>query len=696
MTFMRYLLTILLSILCLGIADVSAQQVVDGKAQFDSTFRDAARYYYSGNYDSACICTKRMVEEARQTGDKRYLASAYTLSAIYNNRRDNVREQLENLLHAVDIYKEISDSVRMSATYRYIGEIFGELKMYESAYDIFYRAINIAVDCNNEYEESRGYSSLFSYTMYDLEGKSDTVDIVRQLENIIAKMQYYSRLFVNDTIDRIHRLNIVRLQSNLVSANILMAKYTKNQSYTDSAQKYCDMIKMSSEYDGITKLRSLVLETTVLLAQDCNSEALARYKEIEEQSKTLPLPNSTFARLYDNMGTACQRLGMIKDAIGYKRRSLVYQNQLANEYNIAIGFDYQTKLLADNEVSSYERDKERIDYYRAEQLNNVRTITYCILGVLLVLIAVLTISGLSLRKNRKVTRQLNSLYKKQEEHNRKLTEQREEIENQNQIIEKQRDTVEMINAEIMSSISYAQRIQNAAYSKNNDIQDVFEHSFRLILSTSMVTGCFHNTQVFGSFKLLAAATSSKSGVPGSFFAMLGLSALKECMIQYRPEQGYSPSEVLNTTNRNLKRIIGKMSGDAISETIDISVIALDSQSYRLYFSGANQNMFVCQNSEIDELKGNRYSLCHPNSSTFATVEYQAAHGTMVYIVNNSVERQVGAVSNEKFGNERIQDMLLSVYTLPPSDQKTQIEKTITQWFEGNNQIGDIAIIGVRC
>ena len=693
---MRYLLTILLSIFCVGIADVSAQEAGDGKAQFDSTFRDAARYYYSGNYDSAYICTQRMVKEAIETGDKRYLASAYTLSAVYNNRRDNVREKLENLLRAVDIYKEIRDSVRMSATYRYIGEIFGELKMYESAYDIFYRAINIAVDCNNEYEESRGYSSLFSYTMHDLDGKSDTVAIVRQIENIIAKMQYYSRLFINDTIDRIHRLNIVRLQSNLVSANILLAKYTENQSYIDSAQMYCDMIKMSSEYYGITKLRSSVLETSVLLAQNRNSEALARYKEIEEQSKTQPLPNSNFARLYDNMGTACARLGMTRDAIGYKRRSLVYQNELANEYNIAIGFDYQTQLLADNEVSSYERGKERDDYYRAEQLNTARAITYCILGVLLVLIAVLTISGLSLQKNRKVTKQLNSLYKKHEEHNRKLTEQREEIENQNQIIEKQRDTVEKINDEIMSSLSYAQRIQKAAYSQDNDIMNVFEHSFRMILSTSVVTGCFHNTQVLGNFKLLAAATCSKTGVPGSFFAMLGLSALKECMIQYRPEQGYSPSEVLNTTNRNLKRLIGKMSGDAISETIDISVIALDSKSHRLYFSGANQNMFVCQNSEIDELRGNRYSLCHPDSSTFATVEYQATPGAMVYIVNNSVVRQVGSVSNEMFGNDRIQDMLLSVYTLPPSDQKAQIEKTITQWFAGNNQIGDIAIIGVRC
>ena len=99
--------------------------------------------------------------------DPRYLAASYTFATLFSDHKGHVAEDLDNLYKALSIYKDLGDSARISAVYRYIGEALGDLQMYQNAYDFFYRAIKIAGDCDDVYEESRGYNSLFEYTMVD-------------------------------------------------------------------------------------------------------------------------------------------------------------------------------------------------------------------------------------------------------------------------------------------------------------------------------------------------------------------------------------------------------------------------------------------------------------------------------------------------------------------------------------------------
>ena len=675
------------------VAGVDAQ-IGAGKISFDANYQAAYRDYYSGNFESAYHRTQIMIEEANRTGDQRYLAAAYTFASLYSDHTGRVDESLENLYTALNIYKELEDTVRIASTYRYIGDALGELRMYQNATDLFYRSIKIAGDCNNFYEESRGYNSLCKYTLRDLETESDSTFISKKLKNIISKMEYFGNAIIGDSVEHLHRQNIINCFMNLASAYILKARIENNTAYADSAQKYVERIRKTMGFQGVTLMRSYILEASIMIVKNNDRDAFFRLKEIEKLTATLPLTHSDLGDLYNNLSIASQKLGNLADAISYKQKSIEYQSHTVNEYNVLAGFEFQAKLMSDNEISMREHEKALVEYANNQRLLNVRLITFWVFIILLVLLGALPVLYLILRHNKTLTRKLNILYGKLEKHNRKLLEQQNELAAQNDMIQQQRDNVDRINKEIMSSITYAQRIQTAAYSRDEDIPSIFPSSFRLIRSDSLVTGCFHLTYQYEGVKVLAAATCSRNGVPGSFFAMLGVATLKEVLVHYHPEGMYSPADILTNTEFNLNQTLSNIKGSELRENIDISIVAFDTKNKKLIFSTANQSIYIFNGVEIDSYLGSKFSLGDSISHVYDDKVFNITNGTMVYVINNGIHLQVDT-DDEKVDSHKVKLMILKSGNLPCAQQQTAFNESIDDWIGDNNQVGDIAIIGVR-
>ena len=669
-------------------------QIGAGKISFDANYQAAYRDYYSGNFESAYHRTQIMIEEAKRTGDQRYLAAAYTFASLYSDHTGRVDESLENLYTALNIYKELEDTVRIASTYRYIGDALGELRMYQNATDLFYRSIKIAGDCNDFYEESRGYNSLCKYTLRDLETESDSTFICKKLKNIINKMEYFGNAIIGDSIEHLHRQNIINCFMNLASAYILKARIENNPVYADSAQLYVERIRKTMGFQGVTLMRSYILEAAIMIVKNNDRDAFFRLKEIEKLTATLPLTHSDLGDLYNNLSIASQKLGNLPDAISYKQKSIEYQSYTVNEYNVLAGFEFQAKLMSDNEISLREHEKALVEFANNQRLLNVRLISFWVFIILLVLLGALPVLYLILRHNKTLTRKLNILYGKLEKHNRKLLEQQNELAAQNDMIQQQRDNVDRINKEIMSSITYAQRIQTAAYSRDEDIPSVFPSSFRLVRSDSLVTGCFHLTYQYDGVKVLAAATCSRNGVPGSFLAMLGVSTLKEVLVHYHPEGMYSPADILTNTEFNLNQTLSNIKGTELRENIAISIVAFDTNNKKLIFSTANQSIYIFNGVEIESYFGTSFSLGDSINNVYNDKIFNISNGTMVYLINNGIHLQV-ATDDEKVDSHRVKLMILKSGNLPCAQQQTAFNESIDDWLGDNNQVGDIAIIGVR-
>jgi serine phosphatase RsbU (regulator of sigma subunit) len=92
--------------------------------------------------------------------------------------------------------------------------------------------------------------------------------------------------------------------------------------------------------------------------------------------------------------------------------------------------------------------------------------------------------------------------------------------------------------------------------------------------------------------------------------------------------------------------------------------------------------------------GSNFSLGDSINNVFVDQELKIATDTMIYIFNNGIHQQLGA-DDEMFNTQRISLMIQKAGKLPCAQQQTSINESIDEWLGDNNQVGDIAIIGVR-
>ena len=99
--------------------------------------------------------------------------------------------------------------------------------------------------------------------------------------------------------------------------------------------------------------------------------------------------------------------------------------------------------------------------------------------------------------------------------------------NKNKIIRTQKTELEEVNKEVMDSIKYAQRIQDAMLKSNKYIGNNIPSHFLFYKPKNVVSGDFYWYAEKKGFLYLAVADCTGHGVPGAMLSMLGISFLNE-------------------------------------------------------------------------------------------------------------------------------------------------------------------------
>ena len=655
----------------------------------------AVEYYYQGKFSLAKEHIESMLKYALEFGDPVYKAHAFATAAIADANSTDFEKKLGYLDSALVIYKTQHLAGRAAAIFRYLGKMFGQIKMFETANGLFYQSIKTAGDCQDIFEEARTYNSLATYTMLEMETAQSKAEVVKKTKNAISKLFYYIDILAGDTADIENRANVAKAYCNIAHGYIILAKVQDNNALIDSAQKYVDKIEQFGYNRGIVYTNTTFLKIAIAINKGNHQAAQLMLKELETQ-KDITLTHIEQAILYNYMSATLQRIGKTREAIEYKNKARQYQLSVVNERNIAIGSDMQAKLLAQNKISQIERQTQLITLANNEKLHNVKVISYAIFAILAVIILVSIVLASILGKNKIATRKLNILYLKHEEHNKKLIEQQEEIARQNTLIKQQRDDVDKKNKEIMSSIAYAKRILKAAFSQEIDLESAFNDAFLLKMSTSSVPCSFHIIHKTAIYQIFAAATCTTTGVAGSFLTMLGIATLKEVLMQYHKNDKIETQDILNKMEAKLRQIINKTSVEKSNDTIEMSLIAINTQTHELSYSGAAQPIYIYTNGSIKYIAGNPAQLCSiDNNTPYTQTTCTVNDGDMVYIATNSLAAQIGGPQNQPFGKQQLEEMLANIAQKPCNEQKQLIYNTVSQWMKGYNQMGDISVVGTR-
>ncbi len=260
---------------------------------------------------------------------------------------------------------------------------------------------------------------------------------------------------------------------------------------------------------------------------------------------------------------------------------------------------------------------------------------------------------------------------------------------------KQKNTlIEKQNHEILGSITYAKRIQQAILPNEKHWSNILKNSFVYYKPKDIVAGDFYWMEETPDYIFVAAADCTGHGVPGAMLSVLCSNALSKTVTELHILE---TNEILDRTRKILLDTLLK-NEDNIYDGMDISLIRIAKKNpFEVQFSGANNSMILVNaNNEISEVKADKqpvgkYLLEKPFTSSNHTLEKD----TMIYLFSDGYADQFGGSKGKKYMRKNLHSLYNSIALSTTEEQKNKLDLALNNWKGNYEQVDDILIIGIR-
>ena len=275
------------------------------------------------------------------------------------------------------------------------------------------------------------------------------------------------------------------------------------------------------------------------------------------------------------------------------------------------------------------------------------------------------------------------------------------ISKQKQEVEFQKDLVEEKNKEIIDSINYAKRLQEAILPPKRIVQSYLSNSFILYKPKDIVAGDFYWMETVGDSVYFAAADCTGHGVPGAMVSVVCSNALSKALIE---ENITDPGKILDRTRELVIERFGQSEED-IKDGMDIALVSLaqdergsESEKYVVHFAGANNPLWIIRNGadEVEEIKADKQPIGkYAAEKPFTTHEVKLNPGDSIYIFSDGYQDQFGGDKGKKYKTGRMKKFLLSIRDQDMQTQRELLNEEFENWKGGLEQLDDVCLIGVR-
>lgn len=264
-----------------------------------------------------------------------------------------------------------------------------------------------------------------------------------------------------------------------------------------------------------------------------------------------------------------------------------------------------------------------------------------------------------------------------------------------EVVEKNKQLDEK-NKDIMASIRYAKRIQDAILPPDEFVEKYLPKTFILFKPKDIVSGDFYWLHDKGDKVLFAAVDCTGHGVPGAFMSIIGHNHLEQIV----GEQGITqPALVLDALNKSVSDTLRQSHAeDQVKDGMDIALCMFDRKTNELQYSGAFNPLYWIRNGVLNEIKASKFPIGNLKSGDqhkFTNHSIQLEKGDTIYIFSDGYADQFGGVNGKKLKYSALKKMLLDTQHLNMKEQGEYMTKAIDQWKEGFEQVDDILLIGTR-
>lgn len=318
--------------------------------------------------------------------------------------------------------------------------------------------------------------------------------------------------------------------------------------------------------------------------------------------------------------------------------------------------------------------------------------------ILMVAVVILLVFGFIKFREKRLIKEKKILEDKVEERTQEVVQQSKELERKNK--------------DIIDSITYAKRIQDAILPSNDAFTKALSQTFILFNPKDIVSGDFYWLAAKGDKTLFAAVDCTGHGVPGAFMSIVGHNLLDKIVGEYGITE---PAQILNELNKGVAATLkNEVGAEGIRDGMDIALCCFDKKKKTLEYAGAYNPLYILSGTDLSndnikvttennnglklhEVKANRFPIGNYSEETkeFTNHHIQLNSGDTVYLFSDGYADQFGGENGKKYRYKRFKELLLSINHLSMEDQKKKLEKDFTDWMGNHEQIDDVIIIGSR-
>jgi serine phosphatase RsbU (regulator of sigma subunit) len=274
----------------------------------------------------------------------------------------------------------------------------------------------------------------------------------------------------------------------------------------------------------------------------------------------------------------------------------------------------------------------------------------------------------------------------------------QKVEQRTVMLQRALEEVEVKNTNIMHSIRYAQRIQEALLVSARVLNENFADSFIIYKPRDVVSGDFYWFAKHQEKTFLAAIDCTGHGVPGAFMSLISYNILQSVVLIHGEKD---TDVILKKLNKNLiKMLRQKETGN--TDGMDIALISLedlgDKNFKKVSFSGAKRN-FWYYNAEIlqlAEVSGDRKNIGGDNNyhNDFTKHDFVISKNSVLFLWSDGFTDQSDAKS-VRFGTKKFREIIAENAHLPLDEMRANLENALKLHQGKVPQRDDIMVIGVK-
>jgi serine phosphatase RsbU (regulator of sigma subunit) len=271
-----------------------------------------------------------------------------------------------------------------------------------------------------------------------------------------------------------------------------------------------------------------------------------------------------------------------------------------------------------------------------------------------------------------------------------------EIENRTQQLVTANEKLSEVNKDINDSINYANRIQRAILPPNDIINNLFNESFVLYKPKDIISGDFYWLHKTADKIFYACADCTGHGVPGALMSMVGHQLLDHIITG---RNFIEPDEILEEVDLAIIKLFNKSPlSDHLRDGMAMSLCVIDVKEKRISFSGALNNAYMFNDSEIITLIADRRSIggnegCKGKKFTRTVKNYFS--GDLVYMFTDGFADQFGGTKEKKLMRKNLLS-LIDKNKHESMDVQNKIFESFFEKWKGNSfQVDDVTLLGIK-